>query len=565
MHQKTVFLSYNHSNKKLREKLELLIPKFCPGTDVVTDENATRGKELHKEISKIVNSSHIVIPIITSEWLSSNETRDELVRAHERRKHMICFMFSDDFKTNDDLPFYLRDALRVHFTNDNIDEKIRELCDGINNYTHTWKREIFDDIRILGDYLDEYENSETYKMEHLRDALRRARSEVSQIVHKDGFKRKVSYEDNFLRTASPYFRAAKSIAAISIAEVATFWDDPEVHDSVNNYLEQQSSPNQNVVRLFVFSNPVEANYFKNILQANYRAYGKNGGGVFLCSRDAYTNILLEISRDRNFLRLIEDRDFGVLTYKADSDEHNVSAILDAQELAFETLTQNTGYYNSYESFLSYMQSLLRIQEGEAGGESPCLRWSNDFYKYPDRFSKGLEKIFHNEYGPILHLVLVKSNKKNYEEVKECLHLLKAKFESEEEELDVRSIWLRERKDIFAHDGRFLGRLITNKVYDFVLGLEFENEKALQNYYQHKMHSVEREILYITLDKDIKSSFDRLNKLQNKHGTETEIEQVFSEIEKTMKKHLIRIDVRLHEKIENIVKLKGVPFGSKYDR
>ena len=67
-----IFLSYSHANKYLREKLELEIPKYCRGSvNVITDDHATRGKALHKEISKLMNSCHIVIPIITKEWLNS--------------------------------------------------------------------------------------------------------------------------------------------------------------------------------------------------------------------------------------------------------------------------------------------------------------------------------------------------------------------------------------------------------------------------------------------------------------------------------------------------------------
>ena len=460
----------------------------------------------------------------------------------------------------------MREALRIHYDLNTLDEKIRELCDAVNQYTFAWKMDIFEDIRKLGDYLSSYENSEPYKIEHLHEALKRTRNELSQLVHHDGYKRRVSYEDNFIQAANPYFRTAKKIEAISIASVSTFWDNPEVYNSVVKYLRDQSGDNQDVVRLFVFRNPAEANYFKNILQANYRSYGVGrNGGVFLCSIESYDKILMEISRDRNFLRSIQGRDFGRLQYENENEDYSLIAILDAQQLEFERIHVDDGYYVSLESFSSYMQSLLSIPEGESDKEKFCLRWTGDFYKNPGKFAYGLEQIFDGEYGPIMHLVLVKTNKKNHNEVKECLHKLKAKFEGAEDELELHTIWLRERKDVLAHDGRFLGPLITNKTYDFALGVEFENERALQSYYQHKMHSVEREALYISLEPQCSEIFLGLSELQKAPGTEAEVLLEFSKIEKTMKKYITRLDVRLHERIKDIVHIPGSPFGSKFIR
>ena len=135
---------------------------------------------------------------------------------------------------------------------------------------------------------------------------------------------------------------------------------------------------------------------------------------------------------------------------------------------------------------------------------------------------------------------------------------------EREDLELDDIWLKERKDVVAHDGRFLGRLITSKRYDFVLGLEFDNERALQAYYQHRMHSIERERLYILLCPAVKSLFNKINKLITKTGQEENIEKLFAGIEEKMKRYITRLDVRLHQKIDSIVNLPGAPFGSKFN-
>src|SRR5665647_1349880 len=97
MGEKTkVFLSYSHKDYELRDKVRTTLTVNNDSIEVFTDESAHKGEPLHKEVSRLVNHCHVIIPIITNIWLSSNETRDELVRAHERRKFIICFLNHDD-------------------------------------------------------------------------------------------------------------------------------------------------------------------------------------------------------------------------------------------------------------------------------------------------------------------------------------------------------------------------------------------------------------------------------------------------------------------------------------
>lgn len=86
-----VFVSYAHANTSVMETLKHALEETRL-YDIKNDTGADKlAQDAHREISNAVNWSDIVIPIITTDWLASQECRDELVRAHERRKRTIPF------------------------------------------------------------------------------------------------------------------------------------------------------------------------------------------------------------------------------------------------------------------------------------------------------------------------------------------------------------------------------------------------------------------------------------------------------------------------------------------
>ncbi|MFS8083858.1 MAG: TIR domain-containing protein [Ginsengibacter sp.] len=562
MREKTrVFLSYNHKDNELKDKVKTALSINNELCEVFTDEKARKGDPLHKEVSRLVNHCHLIVPIITNNWLGSHETRDELVRAHERRKHIICFLYQDDSPKMDDLPFYVRESLRVHFSSTDIETKLFELRDSVFAYDEKWKLPILDDIRKLGDLIGKRKTVLPYKEKHLKEALYRAKSEISAVIDKDIFKKMVSYEDNFLTAASPYFGTANTIAAISIARISTFWTDQSAHEAVARYLHEQSGHDRKVTRLFVFDSPIDANDFKNILHANFLSYGRNGGGVFITSNLIYKQLLSQISRNHNFLSKVIDQDFGVLIYSG-QDEVHLYASLNSKELYIERIEQSQFEISSLKAFLSLFKSLLGIEEGEVDEDLGVARWSSSLYKDSTSLAIMLKSLFPDLTGKMLHIVFVDANG-NYEAVKECLRNLKIKFELESENLAINSIWLHERHDIRPYDGRYHGALLISREYDFAVGVEFENEDALKKYYQHPIHSVEREAVYTAIDPSLRTRFEKLSKLKTERGTESCQATIFSEIEEIIGKKIIRLDLRTDDPISDLVKRPGIPFGTRF--
>jgi hypothetical protein len=90
-----VFVSYSHLNTAIRKAVVQALSND-PSLPFECRWNAAKAHtaELHREISSNLNWCDGVVPILTKEWLTSNECRDELERANERRKLIIPFRFS---------------------------------------------------------------------------------------------------------------------------------------------------------------------------------------------------------------------------------------------------------------------------------------------------------------------------------------------------------------------------------------------------------------------------------------------------------------------------------------
>src|SRR5438874_13667177 len=84
-----VFVSYSHHNMptQLAVSGKLRAAEF----DIRVDTGRTHTQDLYKEISSNLNWADVIVPIVTAEWLTSHECRDELVRANERRKIIVPF------------------------------------------------------------------------------------------------------------------------------------------------------------------------------------------------------------------------------------------------------------------------------------------------------------------------------------------------------------------------------------------------------------------------------------------------------------------------------------------
>jgi hypothetical protein len=232
--KRNVFISYSHRKKFLKDLVGTALRGnnwHVVGDDELAEQTHPRG-ELHKDISKLLNKSLFVMPIITDEWLDSQETRDELVRAHERRKCIVPLVDSALPKdaVMQRLPFFVRELAWARFDSNNIGEVAVKSLAARDVAMAQRREELLDYLRILGDTITTPEvDPREMQVLHAESILNRAKREVQRVwvvPAELNFSTPLSHEEAFLSVAAPYFDGADSIDAISLSRVSTFWDDP---------------------------------------------------------------------------------------------------------------------------------------------------------------------------------------------------------------------------------------------------------------------------------------------------------------------------------------------------
>jgi hypothetical protein len=549
------FISYCHANTAVLETLVSAL-RAAGYSDIRWDSGPDLvPQDTHRLISSNVNWCDIVIPIITQEWLESHECRDELVRAHERRRRIIPFRKED--VSNDGppkIPFFLQEVLFVSWNDRNIKNACKDLIDRLKTINvEPWKQDCYRNIRSIGDEVEQYSGTTGWKSRLSRQILHTATKHLRKILLSDSeCSFNVSHESNYLAFAEPIFSESESIIAICIAAISTFWKNTDFRPAVSTYLGNQRKSASSICRLFVFESADEANQYKNILQAHHKAYGeKDNSGVFLCSKDSYNRL---IKRWGNQIDNALREDFGLLTF-ADS-KHSLHAVLNQNEFRYREYKPNDFQENRNQLIMEYFDKFKLMAEGEFDERLGVARWTNRWWDEPDEFCKALSRLFADRKGHVKHYVILRPDPKNIH-FDDYFYKLVAKFQEDQKVLQIISIHADRRNVLHPLDGRFAQHLIVQKDFEYVLAFEFEDNNSLLASYSHELHSIEREKLYRELAPDCCFNFDKLHN----GGNYEEQQKGFAAIEKYMTKngYIRRYDVRDDEPLSSIVKKRGIPF------
>ena len=128
-----VFISYSWQDVPIRRAIVAEL-KSQRGVDVLYDYNGISASDsIHSTISAFIDSSDLVVCILTPAGLGSNEVQDELVRANERKKKILPLV--EKSISLDQLPHFLNDVLQIRFTNDEFDEAVENLCGTIGKFS----------------------------------------------------------------------------------------------------------------------------------------------------------------------------------------------------------------------------------------------------------------------------------------------------------------------------------------------------------------------------------------------------------------------------------------------
>jgi hypothetical protein len=142
-----------------------------------------------------------------------------------------------------------------------------------------------------------------------------------------------------------------------------------------------------------------------------------------------------------------------------------------------------------ESFARYRG----LKEGEYDERSGVARWSPRWAECSEESAAALSRIFDERRQPVTHVELLRPE---VDTPKLFHHLqnLASYFHYHRAALRINSVALKRRCDVTGTDGRYASPLGVWQDFDYFLILEFDGPEALKHYYQHELHSVEREKL-----------------------------------------------------------------------
>ena len=568
-----IFISYSHACSVQRGDLSRKLTEL--GHQVRHDVGDDRmSDKLHKAISANINWCDVVIPIVTKEWMSSHECRDEIVRAHERRKRIIPFRKED---VTDDgpprLPFFLRESIFTRWSDVTWDDDVDKFVRNINEISIPyWAIDPFRTIREIGDVIQNTAEVEPpcvpkWKADLCKLILDSSKDRIRSILTTENCRFDVSHENSYLTYAAPIFRNAKSIIATCIASISTFWTNPDFHPRAGDYLSTQHKSADSIIRLFVFKDPREVNTYKNILQSHYVSYGsrtdkrvrlktKLKNAVLLCSVESYEKLLTNWEQHIDSARLRED--FGILDFP--DSGNRMHAVLRTDEFSYRE------YGEGDQSLATDRDRIVReildrcslIPENQKDPTTGICRWTEKWYTDNTFFAKRLGEMFERRATTIHHYVVLRGEAGT--DLGPILYALAARFSEKKKDLRILTMGLDKRKHIFAIDGRYHGQLKVRDDYEYVLQLEFEDEAALQFYYGHPVHSVERETLYSALCPEAAKEFEALKDTPD--VTEEQKMTTFNRIESMIISRglLSRFDVSSNEPMSVLVQQPGVIFN-----
>jgi len=354
---------------------------------------------------------------------------------------------------------------------------------------------------------------------------------------------------------------ASSIHAVSMDWVSTFWTKSKNRRKAEDYISSQPS---NTIRLFVFSSPREANYYRQLLQANHNSYG-NEGRVYICSKSSY-NIILN-SMEVYGSASLSDSDFGILSYE--NDDITIEALLDDSTLGFKYLDLHSEHpYNRWVNKLDELKRLdyqTLYKHVSPDGIAIIKRWNPNCVDDNTVWADDLTSLFPGEIsGEVYHIVLFR--KDEFGKLESAILQVRNELRSRLKTLGIDSVWLGVTPEKHrVSDFTYRGELSINADYDYALVIKCSDYDSLKKYYSNKPHSAIRTRLY----RSMSSGLDLVYRFMDDFNENTNFSNITSEIfenvvERLVSSHMIRCDFIEKEDINSIVQERPYQFSYKHD-
>lgn len=544
-------------NENYKDIYQLGIKDACKEVGVVAERV---DEQLFEEgmLERIYNQIEVADIVIAELTQHNANVFYELGLAHAKDK--LCLLVTKDAST---IPFDLKQ--KRHIIYKSISELKAELISNLKwakselQKKKTKKLEISPLVKELNSTVSKQDVNllPRFRYELAKNVIDDACDEINAIIS-GPYDLDIGRERNFLVRAAPLFRNANKINAISLSWVSQFWIDSENADMAMTYLRSQPKSTN---RLFVFPTADEANEFKNVLNENYRQYGKEGG-VYMCSLAAYEDFLNSFLASINEINSRLEKDFGLLTYEHDGNEVFVEAELDSTKLCFKPIEKPSSDKIIHVQVANLFNNLSHLNPGVIHPKYKIAKWHPEYKENHFDWALMLKNLFGDRSRSIYHFVFFKELS---DDINSVIKELKRDLDIVQKKLaricDIEVLWFGLNINLPMKDGRFFGKLEISQEYKYVLVMRFPSHDDLEVYYKDIKHSESREKLHSKLDSNVRYLYSLLKQLNCKDASSLKnCERLFAAIESIAAKHIVRMDYKDDENIEEIASKDGVFFG-----
>jgi TIR domain len=569
-----VFISYSWKNLVTRKYLasELEDAGYEPLWD---EKNIPLGDHIGKGIVNMLEQSDVVVALLTPESVESRFVIEELGRAHHQYS-TIYPIVHESIATK--LPWFIDTNSNLRYTKDEelsncIDKLIKTLEEKHDYIEFRQKahREIRQQYHQVNTLIQrkKFDSPEGKYLHQLAcSTLQNVNEELLSMV-KENYRSKVGKGTNFLMRAKPVFENASQIYAVSLDAISSFWVSHNISNQklARDYLRTQPD---NTVRLFVFSNPDNAHNYVTVLNTHARKYGKNGR-VFICSFDAYENLINEFTKSDTAKQLmLLKTDFAILeysngtaisVYKATLDRHFFTVVKspDSEPLPLDT-----------NDIKKVFAELSTLQPGEIAPDYQVMRWDIDLQNKKKEWADKLIEIFKDRESDVVHLVFFAQHAFQDSNAKENLRIkirdvksiLEELKEDKKHHIQCKDVWFGEYHIAAANDAKTNGLIYNgeSQQFPYLLMMRFANKTSLASWYRFDKHSDLRRKLFELFNSQIADLFTQIDEIATLNPHDVQISNIYGDIERYASNYMGRRDYQEDETITDIV--ERIPFRPK---
>jgi hypothetical protein len=564
----SVFISYSWKREDDRKLIVGAINGISDIEVVFDEELVDYGDEnLWAKIRDALGKSDLIIALLSEESIVSSAVIDELARAHDRGIKIIPILSNDLNSEDPRIPYYLRQGNKyMEFNKENPGEFVEALKSEIINRQSLGENKVSKVFSRLRNRIVDVNRTKVSNM-ILAEVIDQARLEVKEI-NAGHYEVNLGTEYDFLKRAKPLFGSASSIYATTVSSVSSFWTDKENKGQAIKYLLAQ---NGKVIRIFIFDKPDSLIRYREILDANFEQYGKEGA-VFITSKQLYLeNIVGSFCTNEEAKSKLLGVDFAILEYASSA---RLFAWLRGQYLGFKDAenphTEFQVDANNFSALLDKMASICNTGFCKKYG---VVRWDKDKSNDKDFLVSCVDDLFGTMLGDLSHIVLIKdlNNKlaSTVARVKHNITILTEQYGESEITFKCNDIWFGENILINGRDKVYGGELIHNQDYKYMLYMRLPTKNDLEQWYYLEGHSDLRKQLYCKLVSSVSELYDDMDDIMNSEDTigldqKKIISGIYDDIEDNIRNKLTRMDFQYSESPKSLVDMPPYPFIADYN-